>query len=378
MLSIPLKRLDEIDRARVRWALAFTSDSSEVDRLVSLPFTVFGITSHGGVFTSEGYVKGTYLLVAEEGDGVEAKAYFAEGNVRTIVEPVREIASAIKKEMEIPSLLMIFPTLGLEEAVVRTLDDAFRSKVRIFGGTAADNDFSGDWWTFTNGRKTNSGVVVVAFKSKNPILSTFHAGYMLTRRHGKVTKVFHPETGGTVVYEIDGKPAVEVYASWLKERGFDISDVVKRGGIIPFEIAGLNPIARKFGEDIVVSHVFEVLPREKAVLVLSHINEGETIYHATATDSFLVSRTAVTVRKSLDEYLQVLGGILIYCAGCIAPIKGRLNEIADIYRRMVRGAPFVGAATYGEQGSLTVNGRIMNFHANQMIHTVLFTKKRRR
>jgi len=376
MHAIPLEKLDKIDTARVKWALAFTNSSAEVDRIISLPFTVFGITSHGGVFTSQGYVNGTYLLVAEEGDGVDAKAYIVEGNVHTIVDPLKDVAKSIRREMDVPSMLMIFPTLGLEETVVRTLDDAFRSKVRIFGGTAADNDFSGDWWTFTNGKKANSGVVVVAFKSRNPILSTFHAGYILTKRKGIVTKASHPETGGTVIYEIDGRPATEVYASWLKERGYDISEVVEKGGIIPFEIAGLNPIARKFGEDIVVSHVFEVLPREKALLVLSYIKEGETVHHATATDSFLVSRTAVTVRKSLDDYLDVLGGILIYCAGCIAPIKGRLNEIANIYSRMVRGAPFVGAATYGEQGSLIVNGRIMNFHANQMIHTVLFTKRR--
>ncbi len=376
MIATPLERLKFLDVGRVKWALAFTNRSSDVDAIVDLPFPVFGITSHGGVFTSSGYVQGTYFLIAEEGDGVEAFPYFVEGNVHTIKEPLVEVAKSIEKKVGTPNMLMIFPTLGLEETVVRTLDDAFRSKVRIFGGTAADNDFSGDWWSFTNGKKTSSGVVVVAFKSRNPILSTFHAGYILTKNYGTVTKVSHPETGGTIIYEIDGKPATEVYSGWLKERGYDISEVIRKGGIIPFEIAGLNPIARVFGDDIVVSHVFEVLPNERALLVLSHISEGERVYHATATDSFLVSRTAVTVRKSLDDYLNVLGGILIYCAGCIAPIRGRLNEIAHIYRRMVRGAPFVGAATYGEQGSLIVNGRIMNFHANQMIHTVLFTKRR--
>ena len=376
MLATSLEKLKFFDKGKVRWALAFTSRSSDVDTLTSLPFPVFGITSHGGVFTAGGYVQGTYLLLSEEGDEVEAFPHFVEGNVRTIQEPLREVARKIEREIGTPTILMVFPTLGLEETVVRTLDEAFNSKVRIFGGTAADNDFSGDWWTFTNGKKTSSGVVVVAFKSRNPILSTFHAGYILTKNYGTVTRASHPETGGTIIYEIDGRPATEVYSGWLRERGYDISEVIEKGGIIPFEIAGLNPVARKFGEDIVVSHVFEVLPNERALLVLSHINEGERIYHATATDSFLVSRTAVTVRKSLDDYLNVLGGILIYCAGCIAPIRGRLNEIANIYRRMVKGAPFVGAATYGEQGSLIVNGRIMNFHANQMIHTVLFTKRR--
>ncbi|NPA79710.1 MAG: hypothetical protein GXO29_01485 [Thermotogae bacterium] len=376
MRVLSLDKAAELPKDSVRWALAFTSDSEDVDRILRLPFPTFGITSHGGVFTSKGYVRGTYLLVSERDDEVNARSYLVGGNVHTIEEPLRDVARDILENFGLPDMVMIFPTLGLEERVVRTLDDAFSRKVRIFGGTAADNDFSGDWWTFANGRKANSGVSVVAFKSPNPILSTFHAGYILTKRSGVITRASHPEGGGTTIYEIDGKPAAQVYASWLKERGFDIGDVLEKGGIIPFEIAGLNPIARVYGDDIVVSHVFEVLPKENALSVLSHINEGERVYHATATESFLVSRTAVTVRKSLKEMLSIIGGVLIYCAGCIAPISGRLDEIAKIYGKMVKGAPFVGAATYGEQGSLIVEGRIMNFHANQMIHTVLFTKER--
>ncbi|NPB03481.1 MAG: hypothetical protein GXO39_03575 [Thermotogae bacterium] len=377
MLSLSLKDAQKLNPEEVTWALAFTNIVSDIDNILNLPFPTFGITSHGGVFTNWGYLPGTYLLVALKDDDVGAKTYFVEGSVYEIEDLTQEVAQRIKREVKKPDMLMIFPTLGLEERVVRTLDKEFNSKVRIFGGTAADNDFSGDWWIFANGQKTSSGAVIVAFRSNSPILSTFHAGYILTKNSGIVTRATHPESGGTHIYEIDGKPATEVYASWLKERGFDIEEVIAKGGIIPFEVAGLNPIARKFGRDIVVSHVFEVLPKENALLILSYIEEGEMVYHATATDSFLVSRTAVTVKKSLEDYLEVMGGILVYCAGCIVPIKDRLNEIAKIYRRMVKNAPFVGAATYGEQGSLIVGGRIMNFHANQMIHTVLFTKRRR-
>ncbi len=375
MRVVKLERAEGLRAEDVRWAFALTSRSSDVDTLKSLPFTVFGMTSHGGVFTSSGYTPGSFLLVAGPEDGVYAKPYFAEGNVHTIEAEVARVSEEIKRGFGKPDILFVMPTLGLEERVVRVLDRAFESGVRIFGGTAADNDFSGDWWTFTNGMATSSGVVVVAFKSDTPILSTFHAGYILTRNRGVVTKAEHPDTGGTIIYEIDGKPAAEVYASWLKTHGFDIGDVLRKGGIIPFEIAGLNPIARAYGRDIVVSHVFEVLPEKKAVLVLSYIREGEEVYHATATDSFLVSRTAVVVRKSLDPFFRIAGGILVYCAGCIAPIKGRLDEISKIYRKMVRGAPFIGAATYGEQGSIRVKGEIKNFHANQMINTVIFTRR---
>jgi len=35
MHAIPLEKLDKIDTARVKWALAFTNSSAEVDRIIS-------------------------------------------------------------------------------------------------------------------------------------------------------------------------------------------------------------------------------------------------------------------------------------------------------------------------------------------------------
>ena len=368
-------RSDEVDGSgNFKWAFAFTNDPEDVDGMLDLP--VFGMTSHAGVFTPWGFERGTFLLASHESDGVEAFPYMVEGGVKAVEEGLKEVAGEIFSRMGRPDMLMMFPTLGLEEVAVRTLDESFEGRVRIFGATAGDEDLSGGWLVFANGKKTSSGVVVVALKSrKGKILSDFHAGYILTGNRGTVTKCLNLENGSTVIYEIDGKPASEVFARWLKGQ---IDHILREGGNIPFEVAGLNPLARKFGDGIVLSNVFEILADEGAILVLSSIKEGEVVYHATATPSFLTSRVVVAVKNSLQDNLdgqRITGAVFTYCAGCIAPIAGNLDRLSKLFRKMLPGVPFLGVASFGEQGSLRVSGRIRNFHANQMIATVIFTTK---
>ena len=60
---------------------------------------------------------------------------------------------------------------------------------------------------------------------------------------GVVTK---SDTENRIIYQIDGKPAAEVYNEWV---GGSIATLMKKGGPIPFEIFSEYPFAKPIGDN---------------------------------------------------------------------------------------------------------------------------------
>jgi len=72
---------------------------------------------------------------------------------------------------------------------------------------------------------------------------------------------------------------------------------------------------------------------------------------------------------SRSNRLDPIGGITIYCAGCMLKVKDRMKDVAKYVNIAMHNAPFVCPFTFGEQGQF-VGGE--NAHGNLMISAVLF------
>lgn len=88
----------------------------------------------------------------------------------------------------------------------------------FFGGSAADNDVSGKWFVY--GEEAMADGVTVAFFWNKPLRR--HRRFWQSGKRGIMTKV----EGNRQLAEIDGKPALDVIASWI--------------GSTPAELQGLN------------------------------------------------------------------------------------------------------------------------------------------
>ncbi|MGC8870227.1 MAG: hypothetical protein ACP5PT_03950, partial [Brevinematia bacterium] len=70
--------------------------------------------------------------------------------------------------------------------------------------------------------------------------------------------------------------------------------------------------------------------------------------------------------------VKLKGAIFIYCGGCVGAIIDEVNNVVEQYRFALSEAPFVGAATFGEQGCFIIREK-ENRHGNLMANSILFS-----
>ena len=65
------------------------------------------------------------------------------------------------------------------------------------------------------------------------------------------------------------------------------------------------------------------------------------------------------------------GAILVYCGGCVGAIGAGTADVGATFARRIGAAPFLGAATFGEQGCFP-GTRSVNRHGNLMCDALFF------
>jgi hypothetical protein len=360
------------------WILAYAtidvplarSLRSVAERFPGVP--VFGCTSFHGVFSPGGFTRGLHVLAGEAIDGVEAKPVFrVVGASRARAEALAAAAELRASHDTPPSCILMHATPGFEERVLEGIDDAFDgTPPPVYGGSAADDDIKGDWKVFSGESITGEGFVLVGFWAKRRVFGSFVAGYTPTNTRGIVTAAH-----GRVVEKIDGEPAAAVYDEWT--HGSIRAQL--SGGTVLAETT-LRPLGRvidKVGAvpRYLLSHPLEVLPNG-ALALFADVSVGDELVLMLGTESALLERTNQVANRALasgDPDDPLAGAILIYCGGCVGALGDKVPDVSTTFRKQLHGAPFVGAATFGEQGCFT-GPKAMNRHGNLMCDAIMFAK----
>ena len=269
---------------------------------------------------------------------------------------------------ELPSAIIITNFPGEEERVIGAIEKHLGSKVPIIGGTSADNDMSGQWQQFGNDTVCREAISVATLFPTDEIGYAFHSGYEPTRHRGIVTRA-----EGRVLYEVDGRPIVQVYNEWT---GGLIDDVLPEGGsLVP--AASFSPIGRpvkKVGDIsyFILSYPVEVLD-DHGLLLFTDINEGDEIVLMTGSCDSLVTRAGRVARVAVEaaefNEEEVEGALVLYCTGCMLSVPDRLPEVVVDLQTGLHHAPFLCSFTLGEQGCF-IGGE--NRHGNLMIAVLVF------
>merc|ERR1711871_1326281 len=129
---------------------------------------------------------------------------------------------------------------GHEEELLRGIDEVTGGKVPVVGGSAADNDVKGEWYTLCNGDVFAEGIVVVAFRSSDACVPVFDSAYTPSSRSAIITAVGEDSRK---ILELNGQPAAELYDQWT---GGSISSVLQSGvGGDILSLTTLQPLGRK-------------------------------------------------------------------------------------------------------------------------------------
>lgn len=359
----------------VSWALVYaTADAplSSALRAITQQYpnaAVFGATSSRGVFGPQGFTRGVQVLYGEHSDGVRASAQLRACSARTARSEGKAAASAIERELgRKPDALLLQATPGFEERILEGISDAFDGDAPpVYGGSAADDAIAGEWRIFLGTRIEREGFVLIGFTSEHPISGAFVSGYTPTQSRARVTRA-----QGRVVYELDGAPAARVYNRWI---GGALDRELEAGGVV-LGATTLHPVGRivdKVGAvpRYLLSHPHEVF-RDGSMSFFTDMAVGDELVLMLGTEASLVERAdQVFARARRGAEGPLAGVILTYCGGCVAAIGDGTAKLAEMFRTKIGDKPFLGAATFGEQGCF-VGPKPVNRHGNLMCNAILF------
>ncbi len=373
--SAELERdLDRLYRSKPAWVLSYAPAGTPLTRLMSAvrrrhpKLPVFGATSFQGVFTADGFSRNAGLLVVEDDDAMPVAVSLCETGPANAEERAHKACLEIRRALGAPpQVLLLHATPGFEERILAGIRAAFGTDVPVYGGSAADDSISGEWEVFANGACISQGFMLAGISSSVPPLGAFLGGYLPTEHVGTVTRV-----DGRTVFEIDGAPAARVYNTWVRGA---IAEELEHGGSVLLK-TNLMPVARTIASGSalpqrLLSHPHEVIQKNQALNFFSEFGAGDVITLMTSSLDPLVKRVARTVQRARAGAARpVRGGLLVYCGGCLGALLPRAPEIAQEFAKELGDLPFVGVATFGEQGRFF--DKTESRHGNLMCTVLLF------
>ena len=327
-----------------------------------------GAMTAAGFHSDDGCGVGVLAIHDPEGDYGTAMAPLGEDPAAAASTAVIEALTNAGRPGEQPMLIWLSAVPGSEEAVLAGIHAVVGVHTPIAGGSAADNTIAGEWRQFLDGAVLEGYVVVSALFPSKQISQSFHSGYLDTDVEGIVTRA-----EGRRLYEIDGRPAGEVYADWAEG---DIDEFLPGGGNI-LAASTMHPLGRRAegldGEqNYVLSHPANLYP-DGSIDLFADIEDGDRLIRMRGTTDSLVSRAGRVATSALRhgglEPAAIAGALVVYCAGCMLAVQEEMDGVVEQMRSALGGAPFLGTFTFGEQGCF-VGGD--NYHGNLMISVVVF------
>ncbi len=359
-------------------------DSEKVLREVNklLPKTkVYGSTSMLSVLTKDGWHqggKGSLAMMAVSSPKIVFGVGGANLNDYALIKDAGKTAiqNAIKnigKEGEYPQLVLMTSAPGNEEAIIKGIEEVIGWGIPIIGGSSADNDISGKWKQFVNDKVYSNGVSLTAIFTDLKIGYFYEAGYETRKEKGIIIKA-----EGRVIYEINNRPAAEVYNEWCNGC---VAEKFETGGSVLSETT-LWPLAKiiKAGTETyyLSIHPLSIDAKDKRLTIFANVMSGDNILLMHGDWQLLLNRAKTTPQKALlnkdIKKGESIFGIYTFCAGTVLaiPSEERPRMPSLISETIGESVPFIGTFTFGEQGPLG----IINHHGNLINSIILFSEKK--
>ncbi len=282
----------------------------------------------------------------------------------------RQALTSSDRPGEIPDVVWVTATPGAEEAVIAGIQDAVGPDVPIIGGSAADNDVTGQWYVFDTENAGQDAVVVSVMFPSVSVSYAYQNGYAPSDSSGTVTRV-----EGRRLIEIDHRPAQDVYAEWT-HGAIAANEGAQDTNIL--SDATLWPLGRETSEVQGVSQFLLAHPAmahpDGSISLFANLEPGERITQMSGTASALADRAGRVAKQARPRRNnEIVGALMVYCGGCMLSIQDRLDTVVTGTRTALDEAPFLGHFSFGEQGSMIGSG---NRHGNLMISCLVFSKEK--
>ena len=313
---------------------------------------VVGNTSFTGIITPEGYIGGDTPFVgilALGGDdvtvGTAGAAADSDHCARCVGKNLAKAAMEAAGKDYPPDYWYMAASPAEEEYYIKGITDVI-GRVPFFGGSAADNEIAGKWWLYSGVDTFQDGCVVAFFYTDTPLVNKFTGAYAETDKFGVVTKM----DGDRGIAEIDGKPALDVYAEW---RGMS-TDQLMGGDLLVESIVAPLGVKDRLGDLTAIRHPMNGND-DHSIAVGAKVVEKTAVIMMEGDVDVLVGSVAKTSAE-LKHAAEKVGAdkpaayFYVHCGGRRAAIGDRIGEVADAFIAEADGVPFIAEFTFGEYG----------------------------
>jgi hypothetical protein len=317
------------------------------EALGDIPFV--GATSCGAVLTRDGPIAGGISVMLLSYEGVaHASGEFREDVFATSKRAAQDLCDGLGGRAVKAIYMASSP--GNEEAVMLAIESVFGSDIAVLGGSAADNDVSGSWSVFHNGKAFGAGVAMFAVAGDGiKAGACLSSPYKPTETSLKVT-----EANGRSLIKLDGKPAADALFDLV---GDTIAAEYEEGGMILGPMS-IRPFALKRDGDYIAVHVAGIEQPAGTVNLFAEAAVGdELVQMENVCGGDAASAAGRAIKDSFYAAMKS-GGLsspaatfLVYCGGLgIAVGDALATNLTEDFASLPLPAAALGVTAFGEQG----------------------------
>ncbi|AKL94421.1 putative protein DUF1745 [Clostridium aceticum] len=346
--------IHQIQQQQVKFVIFFSSmkyDFQQVSKEINAAFEaaeVIGSTSAGEIgkqgFSNESLVamsisSSDWYASTAVIENIHSKPMLYRKNVIQAFEKTGLNRSDLNLSKKAFGILLVDGLQAAEEMVLSVIHSIFETdQFPLVGGSAGDDLKFTETYVSANGKVYHNAAVLTFVKTSHPFCTYRENIFEPTEHALLITKA---DIRGRIVYEMDGMPAAEAYASKLGIPTASLAEQMAR-----------YPIGRMYAKKIWISTPFKILEKG-AIQFYSQIFPNTMVTILKPIDPVLAA--AQTVKNIKDQLPEVKGVIGFNCIVRLLQFE-KEKACEKVYKELSHLGEVVGFTTYGEQyGKVHIN-----------------------
>ncbi len=252
----------------------------------------------------------------------------------------RKLAEFLPTEGLVHSIVLSDGLSVNGSALVRSINEHLPESVTVTGGLVGDGSKFEKTVVHCNGVPKSNNVALIGFYS-----DSLHVGYASKGGWKPTDKAEHEfvitKSKENVLYELDGRPALEVYKEFLSEKAVDLPN-----SALPYPLQLILP-----GEGEVVRAVLSINEADGGMNYAGDMPEGTTarLMHATENELIASAKEAGVESVAALNNGPAQFALLVSCVGRKAVLGDRTHEEITAVRQAIGPkAAIHGFYSYGE------------------------------
>lgn len=305
---------------------------------------LIGCTTAGEI-AADGASDAGVVLVTFGGTGFSVATTAAEEigeKMRDAGQLAADAVFGLRERFEHTVLMVLTDTFaGDQQEILRGIYHRLGSEIPVVGGCAGDNLKMVQTFQFHGGQVLTDAVVAAAITSDAPFGIGAQHGWRTVGEPMTVTS-----SSGTVINELDSRPALDVYL----ER-FDLPHSITDDSVEFRRFAMRHPLAlaRRSGEPL-VRFLRGACPKSGGLLALAAVPEGANVWLMRGDDASVLAATHAACDEAFAAIDGAPTGVLVF--DCVTR-RDMLGDVGiqrelDVINARSGGAPVAGLFTYGE------------------------------